>query len=128
MFFDLLAVRRPRLPAGLKLSPEGCLPTVSVLTSFGGLALRSITYTLLSGVSLSLSLSLMTSIESATKAIEFVGSIARLTGGPITEFLSARRATVRDSKNGNGEVFSRRLRAMGIRDRPTAPGSPWQND
>ncbi len=26
-----------------------------------------------------------------------------------------------------GEVFSRRLRAMGIRDRPTAPRSPWQN-
>jgi transposase InsO family protein len=26
-----------------------------------------------------------------------------------------------------GEVFTRRLRAMGIRDRPTAPRSPWQN-
>jgi hypothetical protein len=26
-----------------------------------------------------------------------------------------------------GEVFIRRLRAMGIRDRPTAPRSPWQN-
>src|SRR4051794_36812301 len=25
------------------------------------------------------------------------------------------------------EVFTRRLRAMGIRDRPTAPRSPWQN-
>jgi transposase InsO family protein len=26
-----------------------------------------------------------------------------------------------------GPVFARRLRAMGIRDRPIAPGSPWQN-
>ena len=24
-------------------------------------------------------------------------------------------------------VFTRRLRAMGIRDKPIAPGSPWQN-
>ena len=26
-----------------------------------------------------------------------------------------------------GEVFVRRVRAMGIRDRPTSPRSPWQN-
>jgi len=26
-----------------------------------------------------------------------------------------------------GEIFKGRLRAMGIRDRPTAPRSPWQN-
>jgi transposase InsO family protein len=26
-----------------------------------------------------------------------------------------------------GAVVTRRLRAMGIRDRPTAPGSPWRN-
>src|SRR3954451_9724524 len=26
-----------------------------------------------------------------------------------------------------GEPFTRRIRAMGIRDRPTAPRSPWQN-
>src|ERR1700682_1025562 len=26
-----------------------------------------------------------------------------------------------------GSVVRRRLRAMGIRDRPTAPASPWQN-
>ena len=26
-----------------------------------------------------------------------------------------------------GEIFIRRLRATGIRDRPTAPRSPWQN-
>jgi len=26
-----------------------------------------------------------------------------------------------------GEIFKQRLHAMGIRDRPTAPRSPWQN-
>jgi transposase InsO family protein len=26
-----------------------------------------------------------------------------------------------------GEIFTRRLRAMGVRDRPIAPRSPWQN-
>ncbi|MGE0034060.1 MAG: integrase core domain-containing protein [Xanthobacteraceae bacterium] len=26
-----------------------------------------------------------------------------------------------------GRVFTRRLRALGIRDRPTSPRSPWQN-
>jgi len=26
-----------------------------------------------------------------------------------------------------GETFTRRLRSMGIRDRPTSPRSPWQN-
>jgi hypothetical protein len=34
---------------------------------------------------------------------------------------------VRDRDSVNGEIFTRRLRAMGIRDRPTAPQSPWQN-
>ena len=34
---------------------------------------------------------------------------------------------VRDRDSVYGEVFLRRLRAMGIRDRPTAPRSPWQN-
>ena len=26
-----------------------------------------------------------------------------------------------------GQVFTRRLRAIGIRDQPTSPRSPWQN-
>jgi transposase InsO family protein len=26
-----------------------------------------------------------------------------------------------------GHVFTSRVRAMGIRDRPISPGSPWQN-
>ena len=34
---------------------------------------------------------------------------------------------VRDRDRVYGEVFTRRLRAMGIRDRPTALRSPWQN-
>src|SRR5450830_423304 len=34
---------------------------------------------------------------------------------------------IRDRDRIYGTVVTRRLRAMGIRDRPTAPGSPWQN-
>jgi transposase InsO family protein len=34
---------------------------------------------------------------------------------------------VRDNDRAYGQVFTSRLRAMGIRDRPISPGSPWQN-
>ena len=34
---------------------------------------------------------------------------------------------IRDRDRSYGEVFVRRIRAMGIRDRPTSPRSPWQN-
>jgi transposase InsO family protein len=34
---------------------------------------------------------------------------------------------VRDRDCIYGNAYARRLRAMGIRDRPTAPRSPWQN-
>ena len=34
---------------------------------------------------------------------------------------------IRDRDRAYGEVFLQRLRALGIRDRPTAPHSPWQN-
>ena len=34
---------------------------------------------------------------------------------------------VRDNDRAYGHVFTSRVRAMGIRDRPTSPGSPWQN-
>jgi transposase InsO family protein len=37
------------------------------------------------------------------------------------------RYIIRDRDGVYGDVFIRRLRAMGIRDRPTAPRSPWQN-
>jgi transposase InsO family protein len=34
---------------------------------------------------------------------------------------------IRDQDRLYGAIVTRRLRAMGIRDRPTAPASPWQN-
>jgi transposase InsO family protein len=34
---------------------------------------------------------------------------------------------IRDRDRIYGSVFTRRLRAMGIRDKPIAPASPWQN-
>jgi Integrase core domain len=37
------------------------------------------------------------------------------------------RYLIRDRDAAYGEVFIRRMRAMGIRDRPIAPRSPWQN-
>src|SRR4051812_18768219 len=39
----------------------------------------------------------------------------------------APRCLIRDRDGAYGEVFIRRLRSMGIRDRPTSPHSPWQN-
>src|SRR5437763_5331110 len=37
------------------------------------------------------------------------------------------RYLIRDRDRVYGTVVTRRLRAMGIRDKPIAPGSPWQN-
>lgn len=37
------------------------------------------------------------------------------------------RYIIRDRDGIYGQVFARRLQAMGIRDHPTAPRSPWQN-
>jgi hypothetical protein len=34
---------------------------------------------------------------------------------------------IRDHDSVYGAIFTRRVRAMGIRDRPIAPRSPWQN-
>jgi transposase InsO family protein len=48
----------------------------------------------------------------------------------ITEavpWTSAPAYLVRDNDRAYGHVFTSRLRAMGIRDRPISPGSPWQN-
>src|SRR5258705_9583517 len=58
--------------------------------------------------------------------------------GPTAEWIShqlteaygwkvAPRYIIRDRDAVYGDVFIRRLRAMSIRDRPTAPRSPWQN-
>jgi transposase InsO family protein len=43
----------------------------------------------------------------------------------VTQSCGLRR--IRDQDRVYGEAFTRRVRAMGIRDRPTAPRSPWQN-
>jgi transposase InsO family protein len=48
----------------------------------------------------------------------------------ITEafpWASAPAYLVRDNDRAYGKTFQRRVRAMGIRDRPITPGSPWQN-
>jgi hypothetical protein len=42
-------------------------------------------------------------------------------------WIAAPRYIVRDRDAVYGEIFLRRLHAMGIRDRPTAARSPWQN-
>jgi transposase InsO family protein len=48
----------------------------------------------------------------------------------ITEafpWTSAPRYLVRDNDQAYGLIFRSRVTAMGIRDRPISPGSPWQN-
>jgi len=50
--------------------------------------------------------------------------------GQLTEACGwdeAPRYLIRDRDRCYGEVFVRRVRAMGIRDRPTSARSPWQN-
>ena len=37
------------------------------------------------------------------------------------------RYLIRDRDRIYGSIVARRMRAMGIRDKPTAPASPWQN-
>jgi transposase InsO family protein len=61
-----------------------------------------------------------------------------VTAHPIAEWIAnqitqacgwkqAPRYLIRDRDGAYGEVFIRRVRSMGIRDRPTSPRSPWQN-
>jgi len=48
----------------------------------------------------------------------------------ITEafpWASAPTYLMRDNDRSYGHVFTSRVKAMGIRDRPISPGSPWQN-
>jgi transposase InsO family protein len=40
----------------------------------------------------------------------------------------APRYLIRDRDRIFGAIVTRRLQAMGIRDKPIAPASPWQND
>src|SRR5262245_924244 len=61
-----------------------------------------------------------------------------VTGHPTAEWIAqqiteafpwneAPRYLIRDQDRAYGIAVTRRLRAMGIRDKPIAPGSPWQN-
>src|SRR5215469_12484894 len=61
-----------------------------------------------------------------------------VTGHPTAEWIAqqiteafpwneAPRYLIRDQDRAYGTAVTRRLRAMGIRDKPIAPGSPWQN-
>jgi transposase InsO family protein len=61
-----------------------------------------------------------------------------VTANPTAEWVARRiteafpwneapRYMIRDRDRIYGAVVTRRLRAMGIRDKPTAPASPWQN-
>jgi transposase InsO family protein len=61
-----------------------------------------------------------------------------VTARPIAEWIArqiteafpwdeAPRYLIRDQDQAYGAAVTRRLRAMGIRDKPIAPGSPWQN-
>lgn len=55
---------------------------------------------------------------------------AEWVAGQITEAFpwdTAPSYLIRDRDGAFGQVFKRRLKAMGIKDRPTAPRSPWQN-
>jgi transposase InsO family protein len=46
----------------------------------------------------------------------------QVTRHPTAEWLARR-----DNDRAYGHVFTSRVKAMGIRDRPISPGSPWQN-
>src|ERR1051326_60839 len=74
-----------------------------------------------SGAFLRVPLSFATLIESATRAIEPVGSMSRLTGGPITEFLSGRLATIFGLSGSARSTISTESLPAG--DRTTLPAS-----
>src|ERR671913_135384 len=83
-----------RVPARLMDIPDGCLPTVTVLSNRGGLVVRSITYSLLSGAGFQPVPSCIQSIELATSASCPLGVMLKLVGGPKIEFISGRLATI----------------------------------
>src|SRR2546428_11378708 len=86
---------RTSVPALLMAMPEGCLPTVTVSTSVGGLTCRSITNSLLSGTGFQVPPSSTHSTELATRATRSSGATARLVGGPSSEFISGKVPTMR---------------------------------
>jgi transposase InsO family protein len=55
---------------------------------------------------------------------------AKWIAGQVTDAFpwdEAPRHLIRDRDGAFGPAYTRRIRAMGIRDHPTAPRSPWQN-
>src|SRR5215831_19284918 len=86
---------RISVPALLMAIPEGCLPTVTVSTRVGGRACRSITNSLLSGLGFHVPLSSTHSTELATSATCSSGVMARLVGGPNSEFIRGKVPTIR---------------------------------
>jgi hypothetical protein len=72
-------------------------------------------------------------LEHGRRQIMWLGATAHPTAEWITRQLTeaygwkaAPQYVVRDRDAVYGDIFIRRLRAMGIRDRPTAARSPWQ--
>jgi hypothetical protein len=55
------------------------------------------------------------------------GSARELGLGAMLILNEAPRYLIRDRDRVYGAAVTRRFRAMGIRDKPIAPGSPWQN-
>jgi transposase InsO family protein len=73
-------------------------------------------------------------LQHGRRQIMWLGATAHPTAEWITRQLTeaygwqaAPQYVVRDRDAVYGDIFIRRLRAMGIRDRPTAARSPWQN-
>src|SRR5712692_10192815 len=73
-------------------------------------------------------------LQHGRRQIMWLGATAHPTAEWITRQLmeaygweAAPQYVVRDRDAVYGDIFVRRLRAMGIRDRPTAARSPWQN-
>jgi hypothetical protein len=75
--------------------------------------------------------------KSKRLGIKMVGTVG-VTAHPTAEWIANQvteacgweqvpRYLIRDRDGAYGEIFIRRLRLMGIRDRPTSPRSPWQN-
>src|SRR5262249_59403055 len=56
-----------------------------------------------------------------------LGAFAALALGGAFPWASAPAYLLRDHDRAYGHVFITRVTAMGIRDRPISPGSPWQN-
>ena len=68
-------------------------------------------------------------LRAASEFPELVGLVV-VVARQLTEAFpwnEAPRYMIRDRDRIYGTVVTRRLRAMGIRDKPTAPASPWQN-